>query len=150
MKILWQNTYQGIHQTTRPNKPTQLLYLAKFLHRHWAIKQISLLLWELLIYKTDLLFDVIIPAPCTRSHFCLPEKLALNISENLAVPVIFNFFTDPHIYNLNNKHLLIIDDVIQTGKTLNVLRAFIQNYYKPASMTFVAYLASPTFQLHTV
>ncbi len=55
MTILWQNTYQGIHQTSKPNKPTQLLYQARFLHRQWAIDQIAQLLTDLLIRKTDLL-----------------------------------------------------------------------------------------------
>ena len=146
MKILWLNTYQGIHQSNKPNQFTQILYYAKFLHKSWAINKITGWLIDLIISKTNFDFDYIIPVPCTRSRFCLSFLLTKNIASFFGFKFIQDFYEKPKKYKLNSKRILLIDDVIQTGKTLSVLTGFINNYYPTADITFIAYLASPIFQ----
>ena len=130
--------YVGIHYAEKPNYYAKLIYAAKFLQNPKAKDRIVLLM---LPYLPDDI-DVIIPVWTTHSKSSLPKAIAKKLSVVLFCDIITDYWKHPQKYNLNYKNILIIDDIVTTGRTMNKAIEIVNKYNPFANIYFTAF-ASP-------
>jgi len=95
------------------------------------------------ILESDIKFDAIIalcggglvPARLLRNHldipiYCLNIKLYNCNNEITGKPKIIQWLDNDIIDSLQNKNILIVDDLDDTGSTLHYVTNFIENGYK--------------------
>ena len=148
MKLHWIDNYQGISHAAQPNRATKLLYSAKFLQHSWAINKIASILANYAI--KNIKFDLILAAYCRTSIKCLPVNLSVIVAGKTNSDCITDYFENPWHYNLNNKRVLIIDDVYTSGQTAGNMLKTIYRYSRPHSVDLLVYLKSEPIAVRAV
>lgn len=142
-KNLTKNKYIGIHQSAKISLITRLIYKAKFLQETEAINEIcSILILQL--HNID--FDFVVAVQPTKSKFSLPHFISQQIADNKKCRYLKTGLKKGNkeaSKNLKGKKVLIIDDVVYSGKTAKKAITAVKKQ-KPEKIFFLAIAHSNT------
>ena len=137
-KNLTKNLYKGIHTSIEPNAVAKLIYFAKFLQNSTAIDEITNNIFQT-VRNID--FDYILPVYTTKTKTSLPLEIAKRLSTATNKKYLAKFWTQPHKYNLTRKNILLIDDVISSGRTMKKAISIVKKQ-NPKNIYFIAFAAA--------
>ena len=125
--------YRGIHTGTgEPNHITKIIYKAKLLNSKVHTFVLANIMFNQL---KNINIDLLIHCEPTKAKNNLPGRLAYELALKLNIPFISINYVN--LKAIQNKNVLIIDDVITTGKTMNKAIEIV-NYFAPKNIYTLA------------
>ena len=138
IKNLTKNHYVGIHFADKPNAIAKLVYFAKFLQNSNAIDEITNNIFQTV---QDIDFDYILPVYTTKTKTSLPLEIARRLSTIKNKKYLAKFWTQPEKYNLTGKNILVVDDIISSGRTMRKAISLVKKQ-NPKKIYFIAFAAA--------
>lgn len=114
--------------------------LAKRIHEDYTKKEITEI-YLLFVLKGSFIFAADLIRELSKLNLKMKiDAIKISSYEGTKSGKINICLSELLINNLDNKNILIIDDILDTGKTLHTLKWNIKRYYKPKSLEFCCLL----------